>query len=331
MMRFLVFSLLAGLAVLSGTARAQSQAKDKAVVNPVIEPARAVVKPRAKPVRKARPNYRKIPARKLFGGKFTAASLAPRVYGFYTKGCLAGGEAIEPTGSAWQVMRPSRNRNWGHPELVALVKHLSVQAQVYDGWPGLLVGDLAQPRGGPMLSGHASHQIGLDADIWLTPMPDRVLSRRERETKSAVSVVKNRKEINPKVWTEAHAKVIRRAARYKKVARIFVHPPIKKALCDWSAGHKDRSWLRKVRPYYGHHYHFHIRINCPKGSPGCRNQPPARPADGTGCGKELKYWYSDRPWRRIDRRKKHPKIVFRRRNTMLAQLPKACRKVLEAD
>jgi murein endopeptidase len=33
---------------------------------------------------------------------------------------------------------------------------------------GLLIGDMSQPRDGPMLYGHSSHQIGLDVDI--TPM-----------------------------------------------------------------------------------------------------------------------------------------------------------------
>ena len=32
-----------------------------------------------------------------------------------------------------------------------------------------------------MITGHESHQIGLDADIWLTPMPNRLLTCKERE------------------------------------------------------------------------------------------------------------------------------------------------------
>ena len=159
------------------------------------------------------------------------------------------------------------------PTLIALVERLAIEAQAEDGWNGLLVGDLAQPRGGPMLSGHASHQVGLDADVWLTAMPDRTLSRKERETINATVVVKDRKSIDKKVWTESHARLIKRAASYPEVARIFVHPPIKAELCKWATG--DRSWLAKVRPYFGHNYHFHIRINCPKGSTTCKNQPDA--------------------------------------------------------
>ena len=100
-------------------------------------------------------------------------------------------------------------------------------------------------------------------------------------------VVKDRKHIDPAVWTEAHARLIKRAASYPEVVRIFVHPPIKAELCKWATG--DRSWLAKVRPYFGHNYHFHVRIRCPKDSPGCKNQPEPTPKDGTGCGDELAY------------------------------------------
>ena len=53
-----------------------------------------------------------------------------------------------------------------------------------------------------MLTGHASHQVGLDANIWLTPMPDRQLSRNEREEMSATNMVRtDRLDIDPAVWT----------------------------------------------------------------------------------------------------------------------------------
>ena len=236
----------------------------------------------------------KLPAKQLFGGQKVPANLKARAIGTYARGCLAGAAALPINGPAWQVMRLSRNRNWGHPILISLLEKLASDARQKDGWNGLLVGDIAQPRGGPMLSGHASHQIGLDAEVWLTPMPDRVLTNAEREKISATLVVKNRKQMNYKVWTEAHARLIQRAATYPEVARIFVHPPIKAELCRWAKG--DRSWLAKVRPYYGHNYHFHIRINCPPGSATCKNQWTPKPKDGTGCGEELAWWMGNEPW-----------------------------------
>jgi len=222
-------------------------------------------------------------------------------------------------GATWQVMRLSRNRNWGHPDLIRMLERLAKQAPGL-GWNGLLVGDLAQPRGGPMLTGHASHQLGLDADVWLTPMPDRVLSRREREKMSAVDLVAaDRYDVDPSVWTSQHVAIIRAAALQPEVERIFVNAAIKKALCRDARG--NRSWLATVRPYWGHNYHMHIRIRCPKGDP-CKPQDP--PPRGEGCGKELDWWFSDAV-------RKPPKTPPKPKPPMtLAQLPAACRTVLTA-
>jgi penicillin-insensitive murein DD-endopeptidase len=229
------------------------------------------------------------PARLLFGAAKAPAPLAARAIGFYAKGCLAGAQALPIDGPAWQAMRLSRNRNWGHPDLLALVEKLAVEAKAHDGWAGLLVGDLSQPRGGPMLTGHASHQIGLDADIWLNPMPDRRLTEKEREELSAVSMLAaDRVSVDPAIWTEAHVRILKRASSYPEVERVLVHPAIKKALCEATAKDKDRAWVSKVRPYWGHHYHFHVRIACPKGSSNCEAQPA--PGSDDGCGKELQHW-----------------------------------------
>ena len=128
----------------------------------------------------ANPDAPTIPAKELFARNADTARRPGRAIGGYAEGCMAGGEELPITGPTWQVMRLSRNRNWGNPELIDFIKRFGANAKKA-GWNGLLIGDMAQPRGGPMLSGHASHQIGLDADIWFSPMPDHVLSREERE------------------------------------------------------------------------------------------------------------------------------------------------------
>jgi penicillin-insensitive murein endopeptidase len=270
----------------------------------------------------------KVAAKKLFGRQKGPANLKARAIGTYAKGCLAGARAVPVTGEAWQVMRLSRNRNWGHPDLVSLIERLARESKSAGDWNGLLVGDLSQPRGGPMLTGHASHQIGLDADIWLTPMPDRIYSSGERESISATVVTKNRLEINRKVWSEKHAKLIRRAANYDQVARIFVHPPIKAELCKWATG--DRKWLAKVRPLYGHNYHFHIRMTCPPGLAGCKDQWAPRPKDGTGCGEELAYWMGDIPWK-VKKPDPNAKPVKPPPPLTLSGLPAECRAVIAAQ
>ncbi|MEM6676834.1 MAG: penicillin-insensitive murein endopeptidase, partial [Pseudomonadota bacterium] len=118
-------------------------------------------------------------ARQVFGGARVPSAQAPAPIGSYAKGCLAGGIALAETAPGWQAMRLSRNRNWGHPEMIAFIERLSTDAQVI-GWPRIYVGDISQPRGGPMLTGHRSHQIGLDADIWMRRPGEEVLSRSAR-------------------------------------------------------------------------------------------------------------------------------------------------------
>src|SRR3989440_8365633 len=163
----------------------------------------------------ANPNDPKIGAKELFARKYLpAAADKPRVVGFYAHGCIAGAEGLAINGDAWQVMRLSRNRYFAHPDMVALVKRLAAKARKDAGWSGILVGDMSQPRGGPMLTGHASHQIGLDADIWLTSMPNRNLSRLEREEMSAVNMVRpDRLDVDPAKWTPDHLAIIRAAAQ----------------------------------------------------------------------------------------------------------------------
>jgi penicillin-insensitive murein DD-endopeptidase len=268
----------------------------------------------------ANPNDPSVPAKELFGRKPKPAPLAPRAIGFFSRGCLAGASALPIDGETWQVMRVSRNRNWGHPQMIAFLERLSKRVPRINGWPGLLVGDISQARGGPMLTGHNSHQIGLDADVWLTPMPDRRLSRAERETMSATDMVRpDRLDINPDSWTPAHTALIRAVSKEPEVARIFVNPAIKRALCR-EAGRTDRAWLTKVRPIWGHNYHFHIRLACPQGEEGCVEQDPVPP--GEGCGPELDGWFTPQMLNPIPGPPRPPMTM--------AALPQECRQVLVA-
>ena len=271
-----------------------------------------------------------IGAKKLFGAVKEPAPLAARAIGTYARGCLSGAVALPIDGPAWQEMRLSRNRNWGHPKLIALIEQFAKDAQKLDGWPGLLVGDIAQPRGGPMITGHASHQVGLDADFWLTPMPDRRLTAKEREDIQATTMLDTTGlAVDPKVFTDKQVALIKRAASYPEVERIFVHPAIKKALCQVAG--TDRKWLGKVRPFYGHYYHFHMRIKCPPGFAGCKPQTPPTGADG--CGKEVNQWLARvvpaktpaPPPPPVSTSSKPPKPPI-----MLSELPKECQALLGA-
>jgi penicillin-insensitive murein endopeptidase len=306
----LILTLLLTSAVVGGASAAWAQ--DKGSVDPKPLP----------PL--ANPNDPKLGAKQLFGRKILPAAMPTRVIGFYAKGCIAGAEALPITGKTWQVMRLSRNRNWAHPDMVALLERLSAKVHKDAGWPGILVGDMAQPRGGPMITGHASHQVGLDADVWLTPMPNRQLSREEREDMSAVMMVRSdRLDIDPKVWTPGQLTMIRDAAQEPRVQRIFVNAAIKKALCREAKG--DRSWLSKIRPMYGHDYHFHIRITCPAGAGECKPQTP--PPEGEGCKPaDFAYWFKDS----VLHPKPSPEPSKPRPPMTLSQLPADCREVLAA-
>ena len=275
-----------------------------------------------------------VPAKQLFGTRTLPANLPAASHGFYSKGCLAGAEAVPVDGPNHQSMRLSRNRRWGHPKTVEVVDRLAKDV-VKDGRNGLLVGDLSQPRGGPMLTGHASHQIGLDADIWLRDMPAERFTIEERESESAISVLKKgTRTVDERIWTDGHFNLIKRAASYPEVQRVLVHPGIKKKLCDTAGG--DRSWLSKVRPYYGHHYHMHVRLRCQPGSTGCRAQKPV-PA-GDGCGKDLAWWLSDAPWKPAPKKTAKTKKVSPKLSSKptvpkfkrISDLPNACRGVLTA-
>ncbi|MGO8799199.1 MAG: penicillin-insensitive murein endopeptidase [Roseiarcus sp.] len=267
----------------------------------------------------ANPADPKLPAKEIFGRAMTPTEAQTRSIGFYARGCLAGAKALPVDGETWQVMRLSRNRNWGHPAMIAFLERFSRKAAEEGVWPGILVGDISQPRGGPMLTGHASHQIGLDADVWLTPMPDHTLSRAEREEMSALDMVRpDGLAVDPEHWSARQAGVIKAAAEEPEVERIFVNAAIKRALCETAKG---EAWMHKVRPYWGHNYHFHIRIVCPAGDTACQPQDPVPPGDG--CDKSLDWWFTEEALHpRFDPNAK-PKAPI-----TLAQLPPECRRVL---
>lgn len=229
-----------------------------------------------------------VEAKQLFGAKPEASAQSPASFGSYSKGCVAGGVQLAETGPTWQAMRLSRNRNWGHPEVIDYIQKVSAKAARQPGWEGLYVGDISQPRGGPMLTGHRSHQLGLDVDIWMLPPKRLNLSVAERESISSISMRRERGAFVNSSWTRQHHEVLKAAASDPRVARIFVFPGAKVQMCKDEKG--DRSWLRKVRPWWGHHYHFHVRLSCPKGAQGCVNQDP--PPAGDGC-KDAEKWVQD--------------------------------------
>jgi penicillin-insensitive murein DD-endopeptidase len=196
--------------------------------------------------------------------------------GEYSGGCVQGALALPPQGEGYQVARPKRLRHFGHPLLVDFVQTLGREVRAAKLEP-LRVGDLSQPRGGRAPGAHASHQTGLDADLWYASVPSGSIVDAKGQ--------RIQKKLAPRVRT-----LLRLAASDARVSRVFVNPLIKRDLCA-SAG-SERAWLEKIRPWYGHDAHFHVRLLCPADSGACQGQEPIPPGDG--CGDDLDWWLSDK-------------------------------------
>jgi penicillin-insensitive murein endopeptidase len=262
-------------------------------------------------------------AKQLFGYIDGPSRQSAAVIGGYAKGCLAGGVQLPESGPTWQAMRLSRNRNWAHPETVAFLQDLSRKAAQQPGWQGLYIGDLSQPRGGPMLTGHRSHQSGLDADIWMRPADRLNLTRPERENLSSISMRRANGAFTNGNWTPQHHAILKAAARDPRVARIFVFPGAKVRMCADETG--DRAWLRKIRPWWGHHYHFHVRLNCPRGDRSCEAQSPPPPGDGCAEAQDWVDRILNPPPPDPDAPPPKP-----RRELTMADLPRQCAAVLQS-
>jgi len=273
----------------------------------------------------APPALADTPAKQLFSAVNAPSDQRPNPIGSYARGCLAGAVQLPESGPTWQAMRLSRNRHYGDPSLVRFIERLG-QAATEIGWNGIYVGDMSQPRGGPMNGGHRSHQIGLDVDIWLLPPARLDLSARQRENISSLNVrSSDQRSVNGN-WLPEHMALLRAAAKDPAVARIFVAGAIKMKMCaDTPRG--DRAWLRKIRPWWGHNAHFHVRLNCPRGARNCEEQ--AAIPRGDGCA-EAEWWVTDAlaPPPPPDPNAPPPTL---RPELTLASLPNQCTGVLQSQ
>ena len=242
----------------------------------------------------------------------------PEVVGSYANGCLVGGAELSASGPGYQSIRRYRQRFFGHPRLIAFIERFG-QSIKSSGFDDILVGDLSQIRGGPLPFGHRSHQLGLDADLWFTA-PQGSDRKDDKNFPSLVNV--HTETIDRDVWSERISNTLRLAAEDKDVARIFVHWVIKHELCK--SVDKDRSWLRKVRPWWGHSRHFHVRLHCPKDSAACISQ--ATIPEGDGCGKE--HWFSAAQVKSRRARSKRVKKGRKKKKRAPRVLPAKCRRML---
>lgn len=207
--------------------------------------------------------------------------------GGYAAGCQFNSQALPNKGAGFHIIRASRARYYGQPILINYLQTLGKKVQQAK-LPPMLVADMAMQRGGPFDFGHRSHQTGLDADIWLRTPPSPInLSQLEQVPE--IDMVNHRLYILNGHFQDQQRQLIAFAAQDPRVSRIFVHPLIKQAMCH---AYPAAPWLNRLRPWYGHSGHFHVRLQCPKEDIHCEPQAPA-PA-GTGCGSELQSWLKDK-------------------------------------
>lgn len=208
----------------------------------------------------------------------------PMSIGSYSNGCLRGGIEVNKQHPYFQLIRPQNKRYFGTPNLVSFLDYLGTQAHVA-GLPLLLVGDISMARGGPFTRGHASHQNGLDVDIWfrMTTFP---LSETTLKNPSALTIVADDYKSVNKHYTKNIFTLIKLAALHKEVERIFVNATIKKQLC-LDETNQDRTWLSKIRPWPGHTAHMHVRLYCPLQDPRCIPQLSVPSGDGCDEANEI--------------------------------------------
>ena len=236
----------------------------------------------------------------------------PRAIGGYSAGCIDGAIALPKIGDGFRVAKPERNRVFGHPLLVGMIRDLGKRL-VELHLPPLAVGDLGQPRGGPAPTGHASHQTGLDVDLWfLPPVAGQAQSMVDRARMQPTAQ-----------FGERVVRMLALAAGDARVERIFVNPVLKRAVCARPpASGDDRAWLHKLRPWWGHDDHFHVRLACPADSPACTPQPPLPPGDG--CD-QLDWWFDAKA--QADRDKGHQ--TYAAKVGAAPELPEGCRALLD--
>lgn len=203
-------------------------------------------------------------------------------------GCIAGAEPLPSAGTGFEVIRAPISSFWGAPVTLRGIETLGAWSRAR-GLPELYIGDLSGPRGGPLTGGHVAHQRGLDVDIYLDTQPKPALPAAMLDSLTPPPIVAaGASTVDPRQWSNRTTELIYLATQLPGLDRLLVNPVIKRQLCETVTG--DTSWLRKVRPWWGHRAHMHLHFACPPGQPECVNQAPIPPGDG--CDQSLAWWFN---------------------------------------
>ncbi|MGD0431694.1 MAG: penicillin-insensitive murein endopeptidase [Acetobacteraceae bacterium] len=203
-------------------------------------------------------------------------------------GCIAGAVRLPPEGGWYETIHGRISHFWGAPVTIQGIVTLAEKAHA-NGLPPLLIEDISRPRGGPMPGGHAAHQVGLDVDVALDMRTRGYLTDEQRDSIQIASLVRpDYRDIEPSMWSDSVARLLWLAATLPGVDRVLVNAAIKQQLCRTVTG--DRSWMRYIRPWYGHAAHMHIHFKCPPDQTDCVSMAPPPPGDG--CDATLQWWFA---------------------------------------
>lgn len=266
----------------------------------------------------------KVPLDHMTLSSQTPTEGEPESIGFYSLGCLKGAVSLPPSGPGFQVMRLSRGRFWGHPKLINYLQKSSKKILRKTG-KKILLGDLGHAKGAPSLTGHNSHQTGLDVDIWFkTIKKNRILDLAERETINAPTFLISREKVDEEKWGREHWEILKILSEGEEVQRIFINPAIKKLLCLKKKNMFTVNEMAKIRPWYRHDDHFHVRLRCPKNSANCTHQKD--PILKDGCDEELDWWFTEEGKEKIE-----PWDHYKYFKEKREKLPEQCKAMLNHD
>jgi penicillin-insensitive murein endopeptidase len=191
-------------------------------------------------------------------------------------------------GLGFYLLHPNTRKTYfGNNELVLMIRLLGRHTQVYVPSHRLGIGDMSAEKGGQLVR-HSSHQMGADVDI-------TYFISNDTRPKAFEKLVDPKGKVNPNLMIKDQWRLFKYAVSSQWVDRIFVHPSIKKALCQLAEKEGDNNsdkdmfgpneTLRRLRPESNHGDHFHLRVKmrCIKGDRRC--QPMGAPPSGTGCDK----------------------------------------------
>ena len=123
--------------------------------------------------------------------------------------------------------------------------------------------------------------------------------------------------LDPHQWSDAQEWVLQKAVSFDEVDRILVNPLIKRDLCR---KYPSATWLTKLRPWWGHDDHWHVRMKCPASDTGC--VPTEAIPSGNGCDTTLEWWFTD------EAKKKGAQNDERYHVKELPKLPEECAAIL---